>query len=71
MTTLLQLGVYDECLFRIRVTFVLRYIWVNCCGSLPVNVNVASIYVVELEANRLDFLERFVEDVSSYEKYRT
>ena len=29
--------------------------WANCCGSLSVNVNVVSLYGIELEANRLNF----------------
>ena len=28
--------------------------WANCCGCLPVNVNVVLIYSKELEANELD-----------------
>ena len=36
--------IYDECMLRMRITFVLRYIG-QTAGSRPVNVNFVSLLI--------------------------
>ena len=41
-----------------NIRFAIHVYWANCCGRLAVNVNIVSIYSIELEAKiRVDFLK--------------